>query len=509
MPTKHTLLAQASRLGSLTLLSSALGFCREVLIARQFGATHVTDSYLVALSVPMLAYALLFGAGLNVSLVPRLTAVLGTDPAMGRRTFAQFVGAAALASLVLTALIFILPQGFLHIFAPGIAKSSLSSGFVRSLAPVLFLLVVSYSFGSFHCASQKVSQLGLVAVTQNGALVVALLLFSRLWGSAALVGGTLAGAFLALILQTLVAHRDGFREPWMCAFEIGAGQKILFQMVPFALALGVGGDYGTAQADVFLMRFFGSGLETGSITLLSLGNKIMALPVLLIGASLGVALLSSLSDSLARRDERQAAQVFGRALCSALLLACPIAILYLDLGPRIISLVFRHTSLATDQLGILGSILRNYSGAVIGLVLAYVFNAYLAALRRTRALIGAGVATVCVDALLMWALKGSYRSAGIALAISIGSFFYSILLLGLLARDVNATVRAQLAKPCALISAGAVAMHIVLQSTVRLNVFAATPWLSKIVCPAIAGVLLYVVWLALNRSRLRLELRTT
>lgn len=502
---KNNYLVQAARLGGLALVSSALGFCREILIARDFGATHVTDSYLVAVSVPMLTYALIFGSGLNVSLVPRLTATFRVSSSAGNKIFGQFLGGAALASLLVTTLILIFPRVCSHIFAPGIANSATTTEFVRGLSPLLYMFVISYAFGSFHCARQNASHWGLVTVVQNGTLVVGLLLLSTLWGTEVLIWGTIAGSFLALLVQASIARRDGFREPWQSAVGPGEGHRMLVGMLPFALTLGIGGDYGTSQADSFLTRFFASRLATGSITLLSLGNKIMALPVLLIGASLGVALLSPLSDSVAARDYEGASQAFVRALSYALVLACPIAVLYMDMGSPFAHLIFRKTVLTSVQVDELGTILRGYSGAVVGLAVAYVSNAYLAAFKRTKALIGAGIVTVGINALLMWLLRGSYRSPGIAAAVSIGSFCYSFVLIGLLAPWLDGNVRRELLKRCGLVLTGAAAMHVVLEGALRLNVLADVPWLGSAVFPAAAGILLYVGWLAFHRSRLRLD----
>lgn|GEM_PF-4456032 len=502
---KNKFLVQAARLGGLALVSSALGFCREILIARYFGATHITDSYLVAVSVPMLAYALFFGSGLNVSLVPRLTAAFSVSPSAGQRVFAQFLGAAAFASLLVSCLILFFPSVFAHAVAPGIANSAITTGFVRSLSPLLFLFVLSYAFGSFHCARQKASHWGLVTVVQNATLVVGLLLLARMWGYQVLIWGTIIGAFVALVVQAYIARQDGFRESWLNAFHIGEGQQMLLGMVPFALAFGIGGDYGTGQADIFLIRFFASRLEAGSITLLALGNKIMALPVHLIGASMGVALLSPLSKSVAAQDYREAGQVFGRALSYGLLLACPLAVLYFDLGSPLAHVIFRKTLLAGGQVEELGRVLRGYSGAVLGLVVAYIANAYLAAFRRKRALIGAGIVTVAVDALLMWLLRGWYQSTGIAMAVSIGSICYSFILIVLLRQALDRTVRRELLKQCGLVLAGGVAMHVVLEAALWLNVFADVPWLGKAVLPALAGFVPYVGWLGFHRSRLAFE----
>ena len=138
-------LVHAGRLGGLTLVASLLGFIRELVIARKFGATHATDSYLVALSVPALLYQLAFGSGLNVSLVPRLAAVFHQDPAQGRKQFAEFLSAVSLLALGASVGILAFPRELVRVCAPGISLSPVTIEFVRLLSPAFFLLVTTYS----------------------------------------------------------------------------------------------------------------------------------------------------------------------------------------------------------------------------------------------------------------------------------------------------------------------------------------------------------------------------
>src|SRR5437764_2660567 len=167
MKTNRHLFAQAAGLGGLTLLSGALGFGREILIARNFGATHATDAYLVAIAVPVLIYALFFGSGLNVSLVPRLAVLLRQDQLKGRAVFAQFLSGAGFWGAVVSCLVLFLPAIFVRVFAPGLAQSAMAIEFLRTVSPLLFLFVVTYALGSFHCANDQVSHCGLIPVVHN------------------------------------------------------------------------------------------------------------------------------------------------------------------------------------------------------------------------------------------------------------------------------------------------------------------------------------------------------
>lgn len=505
-PKTRLFLQHAARLGGLTFVSSALGLARELLIAHKYGASSVTDSYLVAVSVPMLLYALLFGSGLNVSLVPKLTVALKESKECGMAMFAQFLSGAAVCSIVLGSVLFLFPQHLLAVFAPGLSNSLLAAGAVRDFSPLLFFYVTSFALGSFHCANGKVARWAATVLVQNAILVLVLLVIGAKWGMGGLVLGTISGAFLALLVQARTAVNNGFQEGWKNPFKPGLGRDALVGISAFALVGGLGGDQGTSQMDILLVRLFASRLATGSITILALGNKLMGMPVVLIGAVLALALLPSLSLAIAAEDRVKAGEQLSQALSFGMLLACPITVAFLDISAPIVGAVFRHTALLPNQLSALGSVLRGYSPAVVGLVATLIMNSYLAALSRRRTLIAAGVFSVVVNGCLMWALGHTYGATGIALALSIGSFVYAAVLLSALMPHLPGVVVKTMLRQATLIAAGALVMHLFLLGGIQVHALRSQPVLGGAVLPLAAAGGVYISWLALHRKRLQLQL---
>jgi putative peptidoglycan lipid II flippase len=500
---KH-FLEQAAGLAGLAALSSLLGFAREILIASRFGAIGLTDAYLVALSVPTLIYALFFGSGLNVSLVPRLSELCQNDLPAAEKVFAQFASGAALLSAAGSGVLWIFPNFFAKAFAPGMAGSAPTAQFVRILSPLLFLLVISFVLGSLHCARQRAHYWGLIAAVQNGTLCVVLLIAARAWGIRALLAGTLGGGLLAFLVQFWGAHGSGFRFPWSNPFASGEGRTVLASLLPFALVFGVGGDHGTSMADIFLIRFFASSLPAGSITLLALGNKLMALPVLFVGSALGLALLPGLSRAVAAEDHDRTSRLLLAGLSYALLLVSPAAVIYLDLSGPLVYMVFHRAALSAGQLAELGHILACYSGAVVGMSLVFVLNSYLAALRKRQCLIAAGVCTVVLDAALMSWLVRRYGAAGIAGAVSAGALFYCCLLTAF-AKDALYCVRRLLAERALVIAIGSLGMHLLFRCAKQLPSLGLAPGFGQVLLPLAAGSTAYLGWVALHRHRLLLS----
>jgi len=495
-------LSHAKKLGSLTLVTGLLGFVREFLIAYKFGATYGTDSYYVGLAIPSFLYGVLFGSALNFSVVPRVASLMGSNPDAGRKIFAGFLSVAMLFGAGASLLVFAFAPELVRVFAPGVASSHLAIQFARSLSPLLFLFVAAFSLGSFQCARNRTPYWGLIRFTQNVFVVVSLLLLAKYWGLEVLVVGTIGGAFLSLLVQAYFARSAGFNESWAFPRRGAEGLSIVYSMLPFALAFGIGGEAGPSEANLFLVRYFASRLDPGSITLLALGNKLIGLPVLLVGGAAGLALLPGVSVAVGQGDNKEAAAMLIRALSYSLLAICPVFVLNLDQGGAIAQ-VFGRGALTTHQVVALGSILRAYSAAAVGLTLVYVLGSSVAALRRPFILIISGIITVSVNALLMTVLSNRDGARGIALAISIGSFLYCSLLSLPLIKTFGGPWVAEMARKLTLIFGGGLAMHLVLRSAVHLNVLSNWWWGSMFI-PPLAGLAAYGAWLALCRRGLGL-----
>lgn len=505
MPTQYKFIERATKLSSLTLGATAFGFLRELGIARFLGATRMTDSFLVAVSIPTLLYVLLFGCGLNVSVIPRLAILMKEDPETGTRHFSEFLSIAAILGFSGSALIWLFPRPLVLLFAPGLGSTAETLNFVRYLAPLFVLFVIAYSIGSFQCAQNRVPYWGLIGLSQNVIIVLVLFAFGHKLGVTSLIVGTLSGAVVALGIQFYSLRASGYRVRWMNPLRANSGRLIFLAMIPFSLTFGIGGDHGTNQVDVFLVRYFGSRLDGGTITLLSLCNKLTAVPVLLVGAAIGLAVMPEIVLSIGEGRKREALDKLTHALCFMLVIVCPVLVLFFDANSIIVRGLFARSALRPDQLQALSSLLVWYCAVIVGWSAVYILNSYLAALRRTRLLIAIGSSAVLFDALLMIVAVPRMGAKGIALGVAVTSIVYAIALSVPYILALESGQRQVVATRVGLIMFGAMTMHIVLVSVAAIRISWFSPSVNQPYLPAITALAIYLAWVVLNRRLLRLS----
>src|SRR5437588_12482605 len=85
-------------IGVATLASRVLGFVRDMVVARAFGAGPVTDAFFVAFRIPNLLRRLLAEGALSTAFIPVFTSSLTHDGRAGfRRMLRAVAGATAVA----------------------------------------------------------------------------------------------------------------------------------------------------------------------------------------------------------------------------------------------------------------------------------------------------------------------------------------------------------------------------------------------------------------------------
>src|SRR3989454_12851644 len=109
-------------IGVATLASRVLGFVRDVVVARAFGAGPVTDAFFVAFRIPNILRRLLGEGALSTAVVPMLSDYLVSRPrADFQRLFRALLGAAILVLCAVSALGSLLAPWIVRLMAPGFA----------------------------------------------------------------------------------------------------------------------------------------------------------------------------------------------------------------------------------------------------------------------------------------------------------------------------------------------------------------------------------------------------
>ena len=60
----------------LTIISKIMGFVREISLSYFYGATNVSDAYIISITIPSVIFALI-GAGISTGFIPMFSSIEG------------------------------------------------------------------------------------------------------------------------------------------------------------------------------------------------------------------------------------------------------------------------------------------------------------------------------------------------------------------------------------------------------------------------------------------------
>ena len=335
--------------GGWTMVSRVLGFIRDLLIAQFLGAGMIADAFFVAFKLPNLFRSLFAEGAFNVAFVPLFSEQLETKGKEAALRFAEeALSALFYIVLLFTAIAEIAMPYFIMVQAPGFLEepAKFEATVIMSRITFPFLLLVSLnsllsgmlnSTGRFAAAAFTPILLNLTMITSLFAFAP---LFKGNYGYALSLGMTVAGV-VELIWLVWHTRRAGLPLGIRGPLNVIKNKTVELALLMKRIIPGVFGS-GIYQINLFLDTLFVSFLTTGAISWLYYANRLYQLPVGIIGAAIGTALLPILSRQIKAGDMKLAENSLNRALEIALLMSVPAMAGLMALSYPIISVLFER-----------------------------------------------------------------------------------------------------------------------------------------------------------------------
>ncbi len=151
-PQKDVHASVVSALGSIglaTLASRVLGYARDMVVARAFGAGPVTDAFFVAFRIPNLLRRLLAEGALSTAIIPVFSAYLAREAAPSVVRMLRAVAGASVVTLTAVSALGVLAAPWIvAVMAPGWAADASLSALAVRLTRVMFPYILLVGLGA-------------------------------------------------------------------------------------------------------------------------------------------------------------------------------------------------------------------------------------------------------------------------------------------------------------------------------------------------------------------------
>lgn len=425
-----SLIKALATISSMTLLSRVLGFVRDAVIARVFGAGLMTDAFFVAFKIPNLLRRLFAEGAFSQAFVPILAEYKNRRGEAATRDLVDHVSAVLTLALVVVTVIGVLAAPvIIAISAPGFTatpeKFELTVDLLRVVFPyILFISLTAFAGGVLNTWS-RFAVPAFTPVLLNLSFIGFALLAAPWFDPPikALAWAVFVGGVLQLALQVPFLARIGMLPRFRLDFGDEGVRRVLKQMLPALFGVSVG------QISLLINTIFASFLVTGSVTWLYFADRLMEFPAGLLGVALGTVLLPSLSKHHADQSPQAYSALLDWGLRLTLMLALPAAVALGLLAVPLVTTLFHYGAFtATDVINTRHAVIA-YAAGLVGLIAVKVLAPGFYARQDIRTPVRIAVvtllATQVMNLLFIWEL----RHAGLALAISLGACLNAGLLL--------------------------------------------------------------------------------
>lgn len=426
-----SLIHSFAKVGGNTLVSRLLGFVRDLLIARLFGATAATDAFLVAFRLPTLLRRLFAEGAFALVLVPwlhewRRAHSAGEFAALLDR----LTGTLAATTLVMTLLGVLTAPLLILILAPGFAaepqQAALATSLLRLTLPYAVFIALTALAGAILNLHGR---FGIAAFTP--ALLNLSLIASALWLAPrlaepieALAWGVVLGGAVQLALQWSALARLGWRPRARLAFGDARLRALARRLPPALLAVSV------APLSFILDALLASWLESGSISWLYYAERLMEFPLGLLASALGIVILPQLSARQAEADPSAMRATLEWALRWVVLLGVPAAVgLIVLAGPLMVTL-FASDAFGAEDARMAAQALSAYALGLAGFMALKVLAPAYYARHDHRSPLRMALLALGANLVLSLVLMRPLGHAGLALGTALAAWLNAALLLG-------------------------------------------------------------------------------
>ncbi|MFC1668929.1 murein biosynthesis integral membrane protein MurJ [Spirochaetota bacterium] len=433
-----SLLKSTGIVAASTLTSRIMGFLRDMLFAKYFGATGATDAFWIAFRIPNMMRRFVAEGTLTISFIPVYSDILINEGEKEALALAQKT-----LSILFVALIGIISIGM--IFSPELAGLlawgiddpgilSLAGKLTRYMFPYLFFVsFVAFSMGVLNTHGYFFAP-AFSPVLLNINIIVGIVLLGRffqepLYGVAV---GVIAGGLFQLILQIPYLIKSGFKLRISLDLKHPGIRRIGRLIAPTLFGAGI------YEINIIIITILSSMLPSGNITYLYYCNRLTELVIGIFIVSIGSVVLPEMSKLKSIDDMEQFKKVFRGSMNASMFLAIPASTALVIIGFPILSVLFMRGKFTPADAEVTYRALVYASIGISSVSILRIVTPAFYSLKDAKTPVIAAFINFILNFFLGYFLMGtSLKLAGLTLGLSISVTVQIIILLVILQRKIG------------------------------------------------------------------------
>ncbi|WP_313069331.1 murein biosynthesis integral membrane protein MurJ [Atlantibacter hermannii] len=423
------LLKSLAAVSSMTMFSRVLGFARDAIVARVFGAGMATDAFFVAFKLPNLLRRIFAEGAFSQAFVPILAEYKSKQGEEATRLFVSYVsGLLTLALALVTVAGIVGAHWVILVTAPGFVdtadKFALTERLLRITFPYILLISLASLAGAILNTWNRFS-VPAFAPTLLNISMIGFALFAVPYFHPpvlALAWAVTVGGVLQLLYQLPHLKKIGMLVLPRINFRDAGAMRVMKQMGPAIVGVSV------SQISLIINTIFASFLVSGSVSWMYYADRLMEFPSGVLGVALGTILLPSLSRSFASGNHQEYNRLMDWGLRLCFLLALPSAVALGILAEPLIAALFQYGKFNAFDAVMTQRALVAYSVGLTGLIVVKVLAPGFYSRQDIKTPVKIAIVTLIMTQVMNLAFIGPLKHAGLSLSIGLAACLNASLL---------------------------------------------------------------------------------
>ena len=422
-----------------TLLSRVTGFLRTALIQVVMMPKGYSDEFILAFSLPDIAFNLLAGGAIAAALIPVMSSFLSKGKEEDAwKALSTFLNVSMIAMMVLEVVFLIWTDGILALVAAGYSGKGTGDRQMLVTLTRILLLNVPFMMLAGQCngilnSYRKFAAAAFGPVIYNICTIIGIGLFGG--SNVYLVAWAIvASAAVFLLVQLAATWRHFKRYRLSLEWRHPAFRKMMKLAVPSLMSSSI------VEFNNVVARGFATFLPEGMLTLLYSANRTWQLPMGIFAQSIGIAMLPTLSAHHAANETEAFRRLFNRGVRAVFLISLPISVIMMVQNQQVMRVLFKwggsvpETDVYYSGLALLGYGSALVFASILGMTIRAFYAMHDSITPLVNGILGIGV-NFGFNALFQHFTN--FGIAGTALSYSITSLFNMLILLFVFSRKTG------------------------------------------------------------------------
>ncbi|WP_353106619.1 murein biosynthesis integral membrane protein MurJ [Acetoanaerobium noterae] len=409
---------------AITILSKIIGFGREIVLSYYYGASNISDAYLISTTIPGVIFSFV-SSGLIAGYIPMYSSIFKSENKESANNFtSNLINLLLIVSLIIIGFSFIFSEAIVKLFASGfdLETFNLTVKFTRvSLFAILFSGIVSIFSGYLQLKNNYIIP-AIVGFPMNFILIISII-FSKEFGNYFLAYGYILAVALQVFVMLPYMKKSDYIHKRIIKFKDEHIVKMIRMAVPIIIGVSVN------QINVLVDRTIASKIVVGGVSALNYADKLNGFVQGIFVLSISTALYPMISKLASDNDMCGFKKLLKEAMLGVSILVIPAMMGITIFSSEIVSVLFGRGEFDKEAIEITSSALFFYSFGMIGYGLRELLSRAFYAIQDTKTPMINATIGVVTNIILNLILSKFLGIGGLALATSISALLTTSLLI--------------------------------------------------------------------------------